>query len=59
MTRPEYEGGAEMACPDCGGMLTTQRALYKMQIENGIRFVGVPCDKCAKTFTVEMTKDDQ
>lgn len=54
----EIVGNVIVGCPECGGRVSTELAGYREQITNGLRFVGVPCPTCGKSFTIEMTDDD-
>lgn len=51
----EVIGRVQMACPnDCGTVLDTDRAAYVLMMDgDGLRWCGVPCDCCGKTFTIE------
>ena len=46
-------GGVEMACPECGETITTNDAALCVQVENGLRWLGVPC-LCGRSLTIEM-----
>jgi hypothetical protein len=59
-TTVNLDGYAYMDCPSCGdGTVSTRRAASQSAIPNGLRFLGVPCDVCAKTFTFEVVKRDE
>lgn len=49
-------GGAVMACPYCGGEVNTANARAEIQLDTGLRWVGVPCLGCPRSFTVELTE---
>lgn len=54
------EGGAVFecaACRDAGGFtaLYTAHALARDEIPNGLRFRGIACPTCGKSYTLEIT----
>jgi hypothetical protein len=51
----QFEGAVEFECPNCARMLHTKDAKASAQLEDGMRFLGVPCDRCGSFFTVEAT----
>ena len=56
----EYIGGITVAeCPSCWDSRQGEISTVGMegeQIPGGLRFTGVPCSKCDKTFTIEATE---
>lgn len=52
----ELQGHASLDCPKCGTTLHTEDALIRGQIADGLRFQGLACPNCGKSFTVEITK---
>ncbi len=49
---------AELPCPlGCGTTLLTNNALREERIANGVRWVGVPCQRCGTSYTVEMVDE--
>jgi hypothetical protein len=51
--RPEYLVIAEIPCPNCGALMTTEDAGMKAQMANGVRFIDLPCTACDRLFTLE------
>ena len=53
----DVDGGFIAECPSCWsknhGMVNTDNAQIREATPTLIRWQGVPCDKCDKTFTVE------
>jgi hypothetical protein len=53
----EYDGDITTECPSCfvpdGGMVRTEKAQVREVHPTLIRWTGVPCDKCDKTYTLE------
>lgn len=47
-------------CPDddCSGWIGSDSALSETQIPGGIRWTGVHCSACEKTFTVEQVQTE-
>ncbi len=55
-----FVGVVEMECPHCQRPdvgIHTRDAAEQIQLPNGIRWVGVPCHVCGKTFTIESAQE--
>lgn len=70
MSQDTYSGATVIECPNCiamgesfddGGVnemgtVSTNDAEVALQIPNGVRYLGVPCKRCGKTYTIEITR---
>jgi hypothetical protein len=57
--RTERRGDASVECPECGTILHTANALIRGEIEDGMRYQGLACSDCGKSYTVELTEAPQ
>jgi predicted nucleic acid-binding Zn ribbon protein len=57
-SKVEYSGSVTMACLQCGTSISSDEAMQTEQIAKGVRFLGVHCPVCLKTFTIEMTASE-
>lgn len=50
----EVDAHAVVGCLLCEGTVDTSLALKRERLGDGLRWIGVPCSDCGRTFTVEL-----